>query len=396
MKGYLRKDGRKGIRNRVLVAYTVECAHFVASSIADSFSDADVHLVGFGGCAPNEYANLLMERLCTHPNVGAVLLVSLGCENMDGELLRKKAGASGRPAGRVVIQEAGGTRAAVEAGRKWVEGAIATLRQTPVCELSWNELTVGTICGGSDASSGIAANPAVGLTFDALVDLGARCIFEEPGELLGCEESLRQRGADPRTGEALAECIRKADRYYKAMGHDSFSEGNATGGLTTIEEKSYGSYAKSGSRTISGLLYPCDIPPAPGLYLMDVVPDGEARWGFPNVSDNAEIIELIATGCQIVLFTTGRGSVVGSAISPVIKVCGNPLTYAHMEEDMDVNAGAVISDGRSLEEIRDVIMAKISACADGVPSKSEALGHREFALEYKYFNRSEAPGCPLR
>ena len=385
MKGYLRQDGRKGIRNLLVVAYTVECAHHVAQRIAEGACAEDVHLIGFGGCAPNDYANRMMERLCTHPNVGAVLFVSLGCENMDSSVLQQAVAASGRPAGRVVIQESGGTRPAIAAGLDWVRQTLPALRTAPTCPLDWSELVVGTICGGSDASSGIAANPAVGRSFDLLVARGARCIFEEPGELIGCEESLRQRGATPEIGAALAECIRKADRYYKVMGHDSFSEGNATGGLTTIEEKSYGSYSKSGDSVISGLLYPGDYPPQAGLYLMDVVPDGEAKWGFPNVNDNAEIAELAACGCQIVLFTTGRGSVVGSAICPVLKVCGNPLTYSRMSEDMDVNAGAVISGGASLDEIRDEILARIEDCAGGLPSKSEALGHREFHLTYKSF-----------
>ena len=385
MKGYLRQDGRKGIRNTLVVAYTVECAHYVAERIVETFSAEEVHLIGFGGCAPNDYANRIMERLCTHPNVGAVLFVSLGCENMDSGILQAAVAASGRTAGRVIIQESGGTRGAIAAGCEWVRQTLPALREAPTCGVDWSDLTVGTICGGSDATSGITCNPAVGRAFDTLVARGARCIFEEPGELIGCEESLRQRGVTPEVGEALAECILKADRYYKAMGHDSFSEGNATGGLTTIEEKSYGSYAKSGGGTIDGLLYPGDIPAHAGLYLMDVVPDGEAKWGFPNVNDNAEIAELAACGCQVVLFTTGRGSVVGSAICPVLKVCGNPLTFSRMEEDMDVNAGAVISEGKTLDDIRDEILARIEDCASGLPSKSEYLGHREFHLGYKSF-----------
>ena len=123
------------------------------------------------------------------------------------------------------------------------------------------------------------------------------------------------------------------------MGYGSFAPGNAEGGLTTLEEKSMGAYSKSGSSPISGLIKPGDVPPRGGLYLLDVVPDGEPRFGFPNISDNAEIVELIACGSHLILFTTGRGSVVGSAISPVIKVCANPDTYDRMADDMDVNAG---------------------------------------------------------
>ena len=131
------------------------------------------------------------------------------------------------------------------------------------------------------------------------------------------------------------------------MGYGSFAPGNAEGGLTTLEEKSMGAYSKSGSSPISGLIKPGDVPPRGGLYLLDVVPDGEPRFGFPNISDNAEIVELIACGSHLILFTTGRGSVVGSAISPVIKVCANPDTYERMADDMDVNAGRILQRRRA-------------------------------------------------
>jgi altronate hydrolase len=245
---------------------------------------------------------------------------------------------------------------------------------------------VGTVCGGSDATSGFTANPAVGKTFDQLIAKGATCIFEEPGELIGCEHLMRQRGATTEIGEQLFQCVRKADAYYKKMGHDSFSEGNAVGGLSTIEDKSLGSYSKSGSHPINGLLYPGDQPPQSGLYFMDVVPDGEALWGFPNVNDNAEIVEMIACGCHLILYTSGRGSVAGSAISPVIKVCGNPRTCQALSEDIDINASRIISEGASLEDISEETIAYIHHIINGNQTKSEALGHREFHLGYKYFD----------
>ena len=171
------------------------------------------------------------------------------------------------------------------------------------------------------------------------------------------------------------------------MGHDSFSAGNATGGLTTIEEKSLGSYCKSGSRPIQGLTYPGIRPISAGLWMMDVVPDGEARWGFPNINDNAEIMEMIACGCHLVLYTTGRGSVAGSAISPVVKVCSNPITYQQMVDDMDINAGAIVTDGQSFNDVRDLLLQCIEKTASGVPTKSELLGHREYSLVYKSFKK---------
>lgn len=388
MKGYLRNDGRKGLRNLVLVAYLVECAHFVAQQAALRFAGQPVHLIGFGGCAPNDYAERVMSRLCTHPNVGGVVLVSLGCENFQRDRLLQTIRQSGREAELVVIQSEGGTAPAIARAAEAVSRMLGALeRQQPV-GMSLADLTIGTVCGGSDATSGFTANPAVGRAFDRLVGLGARCIFEEPGELIGCEHLMRHRGATPEVGQALYDCVRKADHYYKLMGHDSFSAGNAEGGLSTIEEKSLGSYSKSGSRPISSLIHPADVPREPGLYFMDVVPDGEVRWGFPNVNDNAEIVEMISCGCQAILYTTGRGSVAGSAIAPVVKVCGNPVTCARMADDIDVDASRIITAGASLDDIGGEIVGLLEGLAEGRQTKSEALGHREFHLGYKYFNPS--------
>lgn len=389
MKGYLRKDGRKGIRNVVVVSYLVECAHHVAARIAQYYQEQEVHLIGFGGCAPNDYAERMMRQLCTHPNVGAVLLVSLGCENFQRNRLLQDIKDSGRPASLIVIQEEGGTRSSIDKGISTVGDMLHQIAATPQVVIDWSDLMIGTVCGGSDGYSGITANPSVGATFDWLVDHGATCIFEEPGELIGCEQLLQQRAVNPELGARLYNCIVKADKYYKQMGHDSFSQGNATGGLTTIEEKSLGSYCKSGSRPILGLTNPSVAPNKPGLWMMDVVPDGEARWGFPNINDNAEIMEMAACGCQLVLYTTGRGSVAGSAISPVIKICSNPETYRHMKDDMDINAGAIVTNGLTFDDVRSHILQCIEQTASGIPTQSEALGHREYTLVYKQFN-----GCP--
>jgi altronate hydrolase len=176
------------------------------------------------------------------------------------------------------------------------------------------------------------------------------------------------------------------------MGHGSFAPGNADGGLSTIEEKSVGAYSKSGHSAIAGMVKPGDVPPYRGLYLLDVVPDGEPRFGFPNINDSAEIAELMACGCHIILFTTGRGSVVGSALAPVIKICANPETFQRLREDMDVNAGRLLGGEAGLGEIADEIIEKITATAQGAPTCSEALGHREFVLSYKRFGPL-GPSC---
>ena len=262
----------------------------------------------------------------------------------------------------------------------------------PKVPMGIEELIIGTVCGGSDASSGITANPAVGKAFDKLVSAGCAVMFEETGEMIGLENHMAGRAASSELGNELYKAVVKAAKYYTIMGHGSFAPGNADGGLSTIEEKSVGAYSKSGHSSISGLLRPGDIPRQGGLYLLDVVPDGEPRYGFPNINDNAEISELISCGCHIILFTTGRGSVVGSAISPVIKICANPETYRRMQEDMDINAGRILSEASSLDAVAGEILEKIVETANGKPTCSEALGHREFVLGYKNFEPS-GPSC---
>jgi altronate hydrolase len=392
-QGYLRSDGRKGIRNVVAVAYLVECAHHVARRIVDRCDDPDVHLIGFPGCYPNEYALRMMKALATHPNVGAVLLVSLGCESFNREALAAHVAASERPVETVVIQKAGGTRGAIERGIAAVKAMKQQAADAAVrVPMELSELVIGTICGGSDGTSGITANPAVGRAFDRLVAAGAICIFEETGEMIGCEGPMAVRASTPEVGEAIVASIAKAETYYRAMGFGSFAPGNAEGGLSSQEEKSAGAYVKSGSSRIVGVIKPAEIPQTPGLYLLDVVPDGPPKFGFPNISDNAEIVELMACGAHLTLFTTGRGSVVGSAISPVIKVTGNPDTYRRMTEDMDVNAGRVLEGEGDLDQVADEIVALVEAVAGGQSTKSEDMGHREFILTYKSFEPS-GPGC---
>jgi len=396
LSGYLRADGRKGIRNVVVVAYTVECAHHVARLIVNAFPGQEVHLIGFPGCYPNDYADRMMKRLTTHPNVGAALIVSLGCESFNRRGLEEQVTASGRPVHTITIQQNSGTRTSVADGVEWVRWAREALDTQQRVPMRLDELVVATICGGSDSTSGITANPAVGVAFDQLVAAGAACIFEETGELVGCEFHMKRRAATPELGEAIVACVNKAAHYYTVLGHGSFAPGNADGGLTTQEEKSLGAYAKSGASPINGILKPGDQPETGGLYLLDVVPDGEVRFGFPNISDNAEIVELIACGAHVTLFTTGRGSVVGSAISPVIKVCANPATFERLSEDMDVNAGRILTDAATLEQVGAEIVTLVAQVANGTQSSSEALGHQEFILTYKQFEAS-GPGCfPLK
>ena len=393
LTGYLRNDRRKGIRNVVLVGNLVECAHHVARKIVTQANNEDVQLIGFPGCYPNDYALSMMERLCTHPNVAGVLLISLGCEGFNREQLNDSIAKSGRPVETLVIQKTGGTLNTIKSGLEIIKTLEKKAQLVEKVPMAISELSIGTICGGSDGASGITANPAVGRCFDFLIEENATCIFEETGELIGCEHLMADRAATPELGEEINQCVNKAERYYRAMGYGSFAPGNAEGGLTTQEEKSMGAYAKSGSSKIQGIIKPGELPASGGgLFLMDVVPDGDPMFGFPNIADNAEIVEMVASGCHLTIFTTGRGSVVGSAISPVIKVCSNSDTYNNLSGDMDINAGAIMDGEASIDSIGKAIYDLINQVSRGEQSKSEQLGHQEFILTYKRFDQI-GPSC---
>jgi altronate dehydratase large subunit len=383
-QGYLRQDGRKGIRNLILVIYTVECASFVAHQVG--FGENDVHVVGFPGCYDNAYAIRLMLALATHPNVGACLVIGLGCEYTQPNRIAEVAAASGRPSRWFYIQEKGGTRLSVNEGKATLqvlrEEMTANRVRTP---LQWKDLTIGAECGGSDGTSGLAGNPVVGKSFDFLVDRGGTAIFEEVVEMIGLKEVLRLRAATPEAADELDRTYQKAERYCRAVRQYSVSPGNFAGGLTTIEEKSMGAFAKSGSRPIQGVLRVAQQAPGPGLWLLDSVPDEHfMQFGYTNPNDTEGVMDLIASGAQIVLFITGRGSVIGSPVAPLIKVTGNSQTYERMKEDMDFNAGTVLSGEQTLEEAALDLMDTIAEVASGTQSKPEAIGHREYFLMYKH------------
>jgi altronate hydrolase len=392
MRGYLRQDGRKGIRNYLVVAYLVECAHHVARKIASPYEEEGVQLIGFPGCYPSDYAGRVMTDLCTHPNVGAVLLISLGCEEFQRKKLKAAIEASGRPVELLTIQGSGGTAGTTQLGRAWVEARLAELQTAPSIPLAFSDLVIGTKCGGSDGLSGVTINPAVGHGVDLMVDAGATVMFEETCELIGCEEHMAGRAVSPDLGEALRQAVRKADSYYTDLGHGSFGGGNIKYGLSTLEEKSLGAYAKSGSRPISGVIKPGVRPPHPGLYLMDTVNDGPVRYGIPNINDTQTITEMVASGCHLIIFTTGAGSVVGQALSPVIKGVSNSRVFQRMEGDMDVNGGTIADGIETVEDVGRHVVAAVIAAASGKPTKSEALGHQEFVLSYKTYEPL-GPGC---
>lgn len=392
MRGYLRSDGRKGIRNYAVVAYLVECAHHVARRIVEPYQESGAQLIGFPGCYPSDYAHGVLTAMTTHPNVGAVLLVSLGCEEFRRRDLLDAIRATGRTADLLVIQKEGGTAATIDAGRAWLDRQLPELSAAATVPLALNELVIGTKCGGSDGLSGVTINPAVGHAIDLLIDQGGTAIFEETCELIGCESHMAGRAVTPDLGKEIVEAVRKADRYHRDLGHASFGGGNIKFGLSTIEEKSLGAYAKSGTRPISGLLKPGIQPPASGLYLMDTINDGPVRFGIPNVNDTQTVTEMVTAGCHLILFTTGAGSVVGQAVAPVIKGVSNSRVFQRMSGDMDINAGTIADGLESIEQVGARILREIVAAASGTPTRSEALGHQEFALYYKTYEPL-GPSC---
>jgi altronate hydrolase len=384
-QGYLRKDGRKGIRNKVLVIYTVECSSFVAKTIGAAFS-GDVDVVGFAGCTDNDYAVRLLLALIRHPNVGAVLTVGLGCEYIQAALLSDMAKEAGKLGDWLLIQECGGTAKSIAKGQEIVAGFIARLaRETPRADMGFSDLIIGAECGGSDFTSGLAGNVVVGKLFDKLVDLGGTAIFEEIVEAVGLRELLAQRGQSPEVSEKLCQTYDKALAYCKAVRQYSVSPGNFAGGLSTIEEKSMGAFAKSGSKPIEGVLKVAEQPCKEGLWLLDSTPDPHwMGFGYTNPNDNEGLMDLISCGAHLTFLITGRGNVVGSAVAPVVKITGNERTYQHMIGDMDFCAGSVLTGEKSLEQLADDLLAAVAKVCAGETTKAEQLGHKEYFIPYKY------------
>ena len=384
-QGYLRKNGKKGIRNKVLIIYTVECSSFVAQKIGQKLDHKDVDVVGFSGCTDNEYAVRLLISLIRHPNIGGVLVVGLGCEYIQPKWLADIARAEGKEAEWMYIQDIGGTSKSIERGIDVVSNMLERLTHTPRVRMVMEDLVIGAECGGSDYTSGLAGNVLVGRFFDRLVDMGGTAIFEEIVEAIGLGDLLEARGCNFKAKQEIRATYEKALAYCKSVKQYSVSPGNFVGGLSTIEEKSMGAVIKSGSRPIQGVLKVAKQPEKKGLWLLDSTPDPYwMQFGITNPNDNEGLMDLISCGCHIVFLVTGRGNVVGSAVAPCIKITGNHATYTHMEEDMDVDAGKVLEGICSMDDAVIDLVNFIAHIANGTETKSEKLGHKEYFIPYKY------------
>ena len=370
--GYVRADGQVGCRNHVAVIPSVTCAGDVASAIVRQVAGT----VGFfhhQGCCQlppdlDRVTETLISLGCS-PNVGAALIVSLGCEGTDTERLYEMIRATGKPVEIIRIQELGGVSAAIKAGIDAAQELVMEISGMQRQAVDISRVTMSIKCGASDTTSGMASNCVIGYVADKLVDLGATVVFGETTEFLGGEHLLARRAVTLEVGQKILDIVDRMEKRARSLGCDMRkgqpTPGNIAGGLSSIEEKSLGAIVKSGTRPIQGVLeYPERIGERKGLWIKDT-PGRE-----PEI-----LTGMAATGAQFMLFSTGRGAPQGFPTMPVLKICGNPNTYKRMQHDMDLNAGRIITGERSIEEVGEEAYAAVLALLSGRQTKNETLGY---------------------
>jgi altronate dehydratase len=374
--GYRRKDGRAGVRNHVLVMSTVQCANGAVRRIGQALPDV-VALPHVYGCSQlgDDLAQTrrTLEGFADHPNVAGVLLVSLGCESLASVEMSEALRARGVNCHLIGVQEEGGTAQTIATGtgiaRELLQDAARAQREP----IPLSELIVGVECGGSDAWSGVTANPALGVAGDMLVAAGGTVILSETPEFIGAEHLLVARAASAELGETITKAVYHWEDEARRMGVDMRgaqpTPGNIAGGLTTIEEKSLGAIMKGGWTTVREFIPYAYRPTQRGLVLMDT----------PG-NDPESVTGMVAGGAQVVVFTTGRGSPAGCPIAPVIKVATNSAMYRKMVDDMDIDAGTVIEKGEPLASVGRRIFEEIVAVSDGQVTRAEEWGNAEFSI----------------
>ena len=377
-KGYRRANGSWGIRNHLLVIPTSVCASDTAVKIAALVPGAVAIPHQHGCCQVGADYRQTVRTLVgfgRNPNVGAVLVVGLGCEGIQPGGVAEQIRESGKPVEMLTIQDCGGTLKAIAKG---AEICARLSRELAKCEresFDVSELVLGLECGGSDPTSGIASNPSVGKASNLLIDAGGTSILSETTEMIGAEHLLAARCVTPELADKVLHMVRRVEEKSISYGVDlrgtQPTPGNIEGGLTTIEEKSLGCIYKAGDKPVVGVLEYAEpvSPETHGLYFMDT--PGE---------DIDSITGMVAGGAQIVVFTTGRGTPTGSPIAPVIKVTGNPDTFDKMIDNIDVNAGKIINGEATLDELGREIFELMLQVANGDLTKAESLGHQEFGI----------------
>lgn len=384
-RGFRRPSGRVGTRNFIGVLSSVNCSATVARQIAAAFQgdgklanypqvDGLVALVHDTGCGMraggegHELLNRVLAGYATHPNFAGVLLIGLGCEVAQvGEIADRLSGSESVSLRTMTIQEAGGTKRAIQDGVSIVREMLDSANQHMRESVPASELTLALQCGGSDGYSGIGANPALGAAADLLVRHGGTAILSETPEIYGAEHLLVRRALNPDVAEKLLSRIRWWEDYAARNNgaiNNNPAPGNKAGGLTTILEKALGSSAKGGTTNLIDVYQYAERIAKKGFVFMD-------SPGYDPVSATGQV----ASGANIICFTTGRGSVFGFKPAPTIKIATNTPIYSHMFDDMDINCGEIIDGTATISEMGERIFEEILNVASGTRSKSEELGH---------------------
>jgi len=369
--GYLRPDGQVGIRNKVSIIFTTDCSRAVAQKLKTLFPEG-TQIFGYpGGCAFLEGPVNKLIALGTHSSSAAALVVGLGCEGTDAHKIAGEIAETGRPAEGIKINEEGGDIRTIERGSRILVDLIQKASTAGRAEMSPADLVVGTECGGSDATSGLAANPVTGAAGDRLIEAGGTYMHLEVSELMGCADVLAERAVDDQVAADIRGVIEEAERRCFEHGRFSWGYGNIQGGLTSIEEKSYGCLAKSGTKPLQGILRQYGQPPGRGYYISLAEPGSGTFHGDPE-----GINQFAAHGAHIGLFTTGCGSTTGGLI-PVIKVIANPNRMQLIADNADFDATPIVRGEKTVQGMGQELYQEILAVAAGKLTKSEIYGHFE-------------------
>lgn len=375
--GWKRTDGRVGIRNHILVLPTSVCASDTAEQISRRVSGT-VTFHNQNGCSqvPSDQQLTMdvMAGYAANPNVWGTLVVSLGCENCQMDLVTEAiSGRTNKPIRKLIIQNEGGTLKTVEAGVRIAREMVEAASREARTEVSFSDIVLGTECGGSDPTSGLAANPLVGGLSDWLVEQGATSILSETPELIGAEHILARRAVNEAVGQRIYDIIYRYEEAMARVGEKiregNPSPGNKAGGITSLEEKSLGCIHKSGHAPIQAVYDYAKQISSKGLVIMDT----------PG-NDPSSIAGMVAGGAQLIVFTTGRGTPTGHPIAPVIKITGNRETYAKMSDNIDIDASPLIYEPGSKDAILQSAKRLLMEVINGTPTRAESYGFIETAI----------------